>query len=380
MENAAPARPVVIVGGGTIGLSVGWTLAEAGRDVTILEKEKAGRGASWQAAGMLAPDAEIGFEELDLYALSRESLRRWPAFAEALEEAAGQSVDLRTEGTFAVADDPDSAEALRRLYDFQHEQGLDVAWCSAQEALDEEPFLAPRLAGAVFTPSDHQVDNRRLVEALRTAFERAGGMLHEDTSVAAVLPDTERPAVRTEGGERVEASAVVVAAGVGTRQIDGLDGVPDVRPVKGQMIELRMEKPFALEHVVRGPDAYLAPKSDGRLLVGATSEERGFDTRVTSGGLFALLEGARAVVPGVDELEVTGTWAGLRPAARDNAPLLGESGRPGVLMATGHYRHGVLLTPVTAEEVARLVLEGETSDWIAPFSPTRFRKRKRAAR
>ena len=186
----------------------------------------------------------------------------------------------------------------------------------------------------------------------------------------------ERPAVTAERDdgttERVEARAVVVAAGVGTRNIDGLEAIPAVRPVKGQMIELKAARPFALDHVVRGPDAYLAPKSDGRLLVGATSEERGFDTRVTAGGLFELLEGARDVVPGVDELEVTGTWAGLRPAARDNAPLLGESGLPGVVMATGHYRHGVLLTPATADEIARLVLDGETSRWIAPFSPVRF--------
>ena len=363
-----------------VGLAVGWRLAEAGERVVVFEKGRAGRSTSWQAAGMLAPDAEIGFEELKLYALSRESLRRWPAFADELEAASGQDVDLRTEGTFVVADDPDSAAALRRLYDFQQEQGLDVEWLSPEAALEREPFLAPRLAAAVFTPADYQVDNRRLVEALRTAFEAAGGTLREETPVAAVHPGAEdgpeRPAVTAERDdgttERVEARAVVVAAGVGTRNIDGLEAIPAVRPVKGQMIELKAARPFALDHVVRGPDAYLAPKSDGRLLVGATSEERGFDTRVTAGGLFELLEGARDVVPGVDELEVTGTWAGLRPAARDNAPLLGESGLPGVVMATGHYRHGVLLTPATADEIARLVLDGETSRWIAPFSPVRF--------
>jgi glycine oxidase len=372
--------PIVIIGAGTVGLAVGWRLAEAGERVVLFEKERAGRGASWQAAGMLAPDAEIGFEELELYALSRESLRRWPAFADELEDASGQQVDLRTEGTFVVADDPDSANALRRLFEFQKEQGLGVDWLTPEAALEREPFLAPRLAAAVFAPSDHQVDNRRLVQALRTAFERAGGELHEDTPVPSVHPGNEGgnepPAVTTAGddgnAERVEARAVVVAAGVGTRDIDGLEEAPAVRPVKGQMIELKAKRPFALEHVVRGPDAYLAPKSDGRLLVGATSEERGFDTRVTAGGLFELLEGARQVVPGVDELEVTGAWAGLRPAARDNAPLLGESGRPGIVMATGHYRHGVLLTPVTADEIAHLVLDGETSHWIEAFSPRRL--------
>jgi len=374
-----PSRPVVVVGAGTVGLSIGWRLAEAGQPVTIFDEGKAGRGTSWQAAGMLAPDAEIGFEELDLYALSRESLRRWPAFAEELETASGQNVDLRTEGTFVVADDPDSAERLRRLYDFQQKQGLDVEWLSSEAALEREPFLAPRLSAAVFAPADHQVDNRRLLRALRVAFEKAGGTLRENTPVQSVAPSSDYPTVTTASGERAEARVVVVAAGTGTRGIEGLEGMPAVRPVKGQMIELKAARPFALEHVVRGPDAYLAPKSDGRLLVGATSEERGFDRRVTAGGLFELLEGARQVVPGIDELEVTATWAGLRPAARDNAPLLGPSGLPGVVLATGHYRHGVLLSPVTAEEVARLVLEGETSRWIEPFSPARFNKAPTAA-
>ena len=323
---------------------------------------------------MLAPDAEIGFEERALYRLSRESLRRWPAFARALEEATGQGVDYRDEGTLVVADDRDSAETLRRLYRFQKEEGLGVEWLTGAEALEIEPFLAPRLAAAVFAPSDHQVDNRRLVGALRAAFLDAGGRLRERTSVQAIRPDDRRPAVVLEGGERVEAGVVVVAAGAWSARLEGLEpaGRPPVRPVKGQMIELRMERPFELRHVVRGPAAYLAPKSDGRLLVGATTEEMGFDTRVTAGGLYTLLEGAWEVVPGIYDLPLTDTWAGLRPGSRDHAPLLGRSNAPGVLLATGHYRHGVLLTPITAQEIARLALTGETSPWLEPFSPRRF--------
>ncbi len=374
-------NPVVIIGGGAIGLAVGWRIARAGRAVTLFERGEAGRGTSWLAAGMLAPDAEIQFEEEALYALSRESLRRWPAFAADLEEAAGHGVDYRTEGTFVVADDRDSAEALRRLYDFQQARGLAVEWLSGPEALEREPFLAPRLSAAVFAPEDHQVDNRRVLKALRTAFEKAGGTLREHAPIRAVEPDDEAPSVVTEEGERVEAKQVVVAAGVWSGQIEGLPkgAQPAVRPVKGQMIELQMRRPFGLKHVVRGPGAYLAPKSDGRLLVGATTEERGFDTEVTAGGLFQLLEGAWEVVPGILDLAVTDTWAGLRPASRDHGPLLGRHpAAPGVVFATGHYRHGILLTPVTAEAVARLVLGegagGETSPLIAPFSPARFRK------
>ncbi len=364
----------LIVGGGTIGLGIGFELVRRGAPVTLFERGKAGRGTTWQAAGMLAPDAEIGFEELDLYRLNRESLRRWPAFVQRVETASGMGVDYRDEGTLIVADDRDSAEALRRLYDFQVEQGLEVEWLTGEEAREREPFLAPRLTAAVYAPSDHQVDNRRFVEALRAAFVAEGGTLHEETSVEAVEPDDEAPAVRTKDGGRVEGRRVVVAAGVWSRAIEGLEPAarPTVRPVKGQMLQLQRTTPFDLQHVVRGPEAYLAPKSSGRIVVGATSEEMGFDTTVTAGGLYELLEGAWEVVPGIYDLPVDDTWAGLRPASRDHAPLLGPSGAPGVLLATGHYRHGILLTPVTAEEMARLVRTGETSSWLEPFSPTRF--------
>lgn len=365
---------VLIVGGGTIGLAIGFELVRRGTPTTIFEKDRAGRGTSYQAAGMLAPDAEIEFEERELYDFNRESLRRWPDFAERVEAASGQSVDYRDEGTLIVADDRDAAEALERLYTFQQDQGLNVEWLTGEEAREIEPFVAPRLSAAVFAPSDHQVDNRRFVEALRTAFAAEGGTLHEHTAVDAVVPDAEAPAVRTADGERVAGDRIVVAAGVWSRELDGLtpDAQPPVRPVKGQMIQMRRKRPFDLQHVVRGPEAYLAPKSDGRVVMGATSEELGFDTTVTAGGLFDLLEGGWEVVPGIRDLPVDETWAGLRPASRDHAPLLGQSAVPGVAMATGHYRHGILLTPITAEEMARLIRTGETSDWLRPFSPRRF--------
>lgn len=365
---------VVIIGGGTIGLSIGFELVRQGTPATVVEKEGAGRGTSWQAAGMLAPDAEIGFEELELYRLNRESLLRWPDFARRVETASGMDVDYRDEGTLIVADDRDSAEALRRRFEFQKEKGLEVEWLTGEEARDIEPFVAPRLSAGIYAPSDHQVDNRRFVEAVRAAFEAEGGTLYEETAVEAVVPDSEAPAIVTADGDRIEASQVVVAAGVWSRDLEGLtpDAQPPVRPVKGQMIQLRQKRPFDLTHVVRGPEAYLAPKSDGRIVVGATSEEKGFDTTVTAGGLYDLLEGGWEVVPGIYDLPVDETWAGLRPASRDHAPLLGRTTADGVLMATGHYRHGILLTPVTAEEMARLIRTGETSTWLEPFSPLRF--------
>lgn len=365
---------VIIVGGGTIGLSIGFELVRTGTSVTVFEKGDAGRGTSWQAAGMLAPDAEIGFEELELYRLNRESLRRWPEFAGRVETASGMDVDYRNEGTLIVADDRDHAEALRRLFEFQQEQGLDVEWLTGEEARDREPFVAPRLSAAIYAPGDHQVDNRRFVRAVRAGFTAEGGTLYEGTPIEAVVPHESTPAVLTEEGSRHEASTVVVAAGVWSRQLDGLTpkARPPVRPVKGQMIQLRRERPFDLQHVIRGPEAYLAPKRDGRIVVGATSEEMGFDTTVTAGGLYDLLKGAWEVVPGIRDLPVDETWAGLRPASRDHAPLIGRSSAPGIMMATGHYRHGILLTPVTAEEMAHLIQTGETSAWLEPFSPARF--------
>lgn len=370
-------RSVLVVGGGVIGMSVAWRLAQRGHAVTLVERDRLGRGTSWDAAGMLAPAVELGFEELDLYALGRESLRRWPTFARQLEAATGQSVGYRDEGTLVVADDRDSAAALRRLYQFQREHGAPVEWWSVDQALDVEPLLSPRLPAAVWSPDDHQVDNRLLVRALALAVRDAGVVVMEGVPVVAISPDEVRPGVHLGDGRQLEAEAVVLAAGVGSAAVDGLAPAPPVRPVKGQALSLLMTDALALRHVVRGPDAYLVPKADGRLVVGATSEEMGADVRVTGGGMFRLLEGAVEVVPAVEEMEVIETWAGVRPASRDHAPLLGASAHPGVVYATGHYRHGILLAPVTAEWVADAV-EGwlggrdETTARREPFSPQRF--------
>lgn len=273
-----------------------------------------------------------------------------------------------------MALDRDEAEALQRHYQFQKEHGLDVEWLTGAEAREVEPMLTPRLPAAVFSHFDHQVDNQLLVDALIIAFRKCGGQLVEHEPVEAVVPDEHTPAVILAKGHRVEASHVIIAAGAWSRSIAGLeaDHRPAVRPVKGQMIQMQMALPFELSHVVWGRHAYLAPKRSGRLLLGATMEERGFDRTVTAGGLYTLLEAGWRMVPGIYDLEVTDTWAGLRPGSRDNDPLLGPSAAPGVFFATGHYRNGILLTPVTAQEMARMVLTGETSPWLAPFSPLRF--------
>lgn len=369
------APKVVIAGAGVIGLTIGWELVQAGCEVVLFDKGTAGRQASWQAGGMLAPAAEIQFEEPDLYRFSRESTELWPEFVKRLEAASGMDVGLRTEGTLVVSDDADSRERLRRVYDFQVEEGLNVRWLTGAEARDQEPFLAPRVTAGVLSPDDIQVDNRRLVLALIEAIRKHGGEVREDAPVAAIEPDERRPRMVLESGEEVAGDVVVLAAGAWSRRIEGLakEDRPPVRPVKGQMIELKMIRPFELGHVVRGPHGYLVPKPGGRLLLGATSEEMGFDTDVTGGGLYKLLEGAWEIVPGIYDLPVVDTWAGLRPASRDHQPIIGFSSAPGVFMATGHYRHGVMLAPLTARVSADLILGKETSPWPGPFSPLRFK-------
>lgn len=369
--NAKP--PVLIIGAGTIGLAIGWELAREGVPVELFERNEPGQGATWKAGGMLTPDAELQFEEPELYRLNHESLDRWPSFVETLEAETGIDLGFRTEGTLTVAPDEDSAAAMERVYTFQQKVGADVHRLSGAEARDREPFLAPHVAGAVYT-SDAQVDNRALVRALVEALRHHDTSLHTQTTIEAVRPHADTPAVITAAGERIEGRQVIVAAGARSRQIEGLEEAvrPPVRPVRGQILELETRPTFDLRHVVRGPDAYLVPKAEGRLLVGASSEEKGFEREVTAGGLYHLLEGAIELVPGIRELTVRRSDVGLRPGTRDNAPLLGPSGAPGVLYATGHYRHGILLTPITAQEIAKLVRTGTVSEWLEPFLPTRF--------
>ena len=368
---------VAIVGGGIIGLSVAWRLAQRGRSVTVFERGEAGRAASWSAAGMLCPAAEIGFEELDLYRLGRESLRRWPEFAKQLERASRSSVGYRDEGTLVVAIDRDDTEALRRHYRFQQEHDVPVEWLAGFEALEIEPMLAAGLPAAVFSPDDHQVDNRGVVEALLKVLHEVDGVtVRESSKVRAVDGSGDASVVVMEDGSSVEARVVILAAGAWSREVEGIEPRLPVRPVKGQILSLQNKEGFELTHFVRGPDAYLVPKSDGRLVVGATSEELGFDPDVTAGGVFRLLEGAVEVVPGIEELEIIETNVGFRPASRDHAPLIGWVA-PNVMAATGHYRHGILLAPVTADEVAlevdaMLGERSETSGWLAPFSSNRF--------
>jgi len=375
---AGPPRDgprVAIVGGGVCGLAIGWRLAQGGAAVEIFERGRAGRGATWASAGMLAAGAEAEPGEERLLEITRWGQALWPDFAAELEAASGQGIGYRDEGTLVVAPTRDDAARLRATYDYQTGLGLALDWLTPAEARRREPYLGANLAAALFSAGDHQVDNRRLAEALRTAFLAAGGQLHEETEVTAIETAAGRATGLAAGTRRVGADVVVLAAGAWSAGLPGLPEAarPPVRPVKGQALALAMDpRAPLLSHVLWAPGIYLVPRAEGSLIVGATVEEKGFDERLTAGGVFALLEAAWRAVPAVEELAIEEMWVGFRPTSRDDAPILGPTPVDGLLLATGHHRNGILLAPATAAAISRYILSGDLPAAARPFTLARF--------
>lgn len=367
------SRHLAIVGGGIMGLGIAWRCAQAGLRVSLFERGSLGREASWAAAGMLAPFAETEFYEDELLAFGRAGQERWPGFTAELEAAAGRSIGYDQTGSLLVAADRDEAEALRRGFEYQAGIGLPTTWLSTGEAIEREPLLSPRIVAAVHSPHDHQVDNRAVIEALASAARTAGAELHEDSEVQAISSVNGVVTGLQVGHRRVEATDVLIAGGAWSRQIEGLPTPAPIRPMKGQMMAFRPDPSLTLSHVIRAPEAYFAPKAD-RWVLGATSEDRGFDRRVTAGGLYQLLDAAQEVVPAVLELEVLDTWAGFRPASRDNGPILGGSGTAGLWFCTGHYRNGIQQAPISIESVSNAILGRTPVPEAAPFTLARFKR------
>jgi glycine oxidase len=362
-----------VVGGGVIGLGIAWRAAQAGLSVTVVDQAP-GRGASWAAAGMLAPVTEVHYGERPLLGLNLEAAARWPGFAAAVEDAAGRPVGYRPAGTLAVARDTDDNAALEDLYRFQLRCGLRVERLRSRECRQLEPGLAPSIRGGVLAPGDHQVDNRALVEALLVACQRADVRLVEGRVAELAVEGDRVTGVVLGDGERLAAGAAVLAAGCWSGGLGGVaTEVAPVRPVKGQLLYLRgpADQPLCQRNV-RGLEVYVVPRGDGRVVVGATVEEQGFDTRVTAGAVGDLLRAALELLPDVAELELAETVVGLRPGSPDNAPMLGPAGPEGLVVATGHHRNGILLTPVTADAIAELLATGRVPELIAPFTPGRF--------
>jgi glycine oxidase len=384
MASSSRSVDVLVIGGGVIGLSVAWRARQRGMSVTLLERDTVGAGTSRVAAGMLAPVAEVEFGEAGrrVLDLGLRSADMWPAFAQELQVAAGREVGLLATGTLLLARDADEARELERQIAFRDSLGLATNRLLASQAREREPAIAPTVRLALEAPDDHSVDPRLVLGALREACETAGVEVREHAHVVRV--ETDAGGARIAGalvdGELLSAPQVVVATGAWSGQLVGVGEPPPVRPVRGQLLRLRDPSgPGLLSGVVRFEGGYVVPRADGRYVLGATVEERGFDVQPDAGGIYELLREAIEVVPGVRELKVEELCVGLRPGTPDNAPVIGAGAPHGLTWATGHHRNGILLAPLTAQLVSALLV-GEQGDdaALAACAPQRFAGHARA--
>ena len=356
------SRPdVVVIGGGAIGCAVAWRLAQRGWPVTLLERAEPGRGATWAAAGMLSPVSEV--HDPAFLELAEASFALYPAFIDELRVAAGVDVEFGTPGKLSFAYTPDDVGHLRI-------KSPDVI--SALDAGRLEAEVTTDVVGAVLFPRDGFVDNRTMGVALARAAERAGARMWTGQSVQSIeSAGGSVQAVVLESGERIACETVVLAGGAWSSSIRGLPRRLRVLPVKGQMVALRTN--VQLRHMLQSPDCYLIPRSGQRVLVGATVEHVGFDARTTLAGVQALLTAARRLVPRLADAEIIETWTGFRPGTPDDLPILGpEPELSGLVYATGHYRNGILLTPLTAQLVSALITEPSASLPLHDFRADRF--------
>jgi glycine oxidase len=375
----AETADVVVAGGGVIGTAIAWRAAVAGLDVVLVDPQH-GDAASLVAAGMLAPVSESLFGEGALLRINLLAVKRFPSFAAELEDVTGRPIGLRREGTLAVAYDPGDYAALMRLTAFRRSAGLDAQELDSRACRKLESFLTSDVHGGVLFPGDWSVDNRRYAAALGEAMTAAKVRIVRDRVTEALVQGGRARGVRLADGGRIDSALVVIAAGYWSSTVGGLPAAlrAAVRPVKGQLLRMRHPAgmPPVLAHTiratVRGTDIYLVPRADGEMIVGATQEERGPDRTVTAGAVHDLLHDAMSVLPVTSELILAETCAGLRPGTPDNGPIVGGFGVDGLLLATGHYRNGILMSPVTADAaVALLTGQPPASEW-EPFTPARF--------
>jgi glycine oxidase len=349
---------VIVIGGGIIGLAAAWRARQRGMTVTLLERGHTGQGASRVAAGMLAPVAEVeyGAAARCVLDLGLRSAQMWPAFARELTEVTDTVVEPLQSGTLMIARDEDEARELERRIEFRDSLGLETVRLRPSEAREREPALAPTMRLALEVPEDHSIDPRRVLTALRAACESAVMLASDD-------------------GEILPAGRVLVATGAWTVELGGLPAAAQmpVRPVKGQLLRLRDPAgPGLLRRNVRYEGGYLVPRADGRYILGGTVEERGFDLTRSVLAVREMLRDAREAVPGVDELEIEELSVGLRPGTPDNAPMIGQGALGQLIWATGHYRNGILLAPLTAALVTELLAEEPADELLSACSPLRF--------
>lgn len=387
MSNPASSADadVLVIGGGVIGLSIAWRAAQRGQSVVLADSQP-GHGATHAAAGMLTPIAEAAYAEREIFALGQDSLRRYPAFIDELQSVTGLPTGYRRTGTLQVAYDSDDLALLGEIRALQESFGVRLQQLSARECRDAEPLLDPSVRGGLLAPDDGSVDPRLLAGALLAAAQGSGARLMRQPAAEISCTAGRVTGARLADGSSISARWTVLAAGWQSATLPGLPAgiAPPVRPVKGQILRLRTGGGAAaaglppgllqrtLRGLVRGSSVYLVPRDSGELVIGATQEELGADTAVTAGGVWELLRDARALVPGITELELADAVAGLRPGTPDNAPVLGPAGLPGLVLATGHFRAGVLLAPVTADTVAAYLSTGTPDPLWQAFGAGRF--------
>lgn len=353
---------VIVVGGGAIGLCCAWRLAQAGAETVVLDRAKPPAGATRVAAGMLAPIGELAFGEPELLRMTIAAAGVYPDFVAELEAVSELGSGYTRHGALHIALDRDEASELRRVHDLQRSLGLGAEWLPPRRCRELEPGLTPSFNGGVHAPDEAAIDPRRMTTALLAALAVEGVEVRSGVDVVAPVLGGERlEGVRTGAGEELRAGHVVLATGAWAGAEGWLpeSARPPVRPVKGEILELRSAEGEApCERIVASERVYLVPRPDGRLIVGATTDERGFDATVTAGGVHELLREAYRLLPDVAEMELVEAMAGLRPGTPDNLPLIGHGALAGLVLACGHYRNGILLAPITGTAIAGL-LSGE---------------------
>jgi glycine oxidase len=362
---------VVIVGGGVIGLTIARALMQRGvRDVCLIERGSLGSEASFAAGGILAPQAEADSPD-EFFALACRSRDLYPAFAAALREETGVDIELDSTGTLYVAFTDGDLREIDARFEWQSKAGLAVERLTPGEARELEPCISEALQGALRFPRDVQVENRRLVNALVNSVAKQGVRIFADTSVESLSVERRRLRGLETSRGYLSCQKVIIAAGTWSSTIEHSQ-TPKIEPVRGQMICFDA-KPQLTHHVIYSPRGYLVPRQDGRLLAGSTSEHAGFTKQVTAGGINQIIANAHEISPKILNLPIVDTWSGLRPRAPDGLPVLGPCGEiDGLFYATGHYRNGILLAPVTGELIAEAVVTGRVSPLLAAFSPNRF--------
>lgn len=371
MTDKYQPADVAIVGGGVIGLTIAHALAQRGvRDVCLIERSSLGTEASFAAGGILAPQAEANGRD-EFFELACRSRDLYPEFAAALFEETGVDVELDPAGTLYVALSDEDLTEIERRWEWQSDAGLAVEKLTAAQARELEPCISETVRGALLFPQDVQVENRRLLNALVNSVNKLGVTIATETNVESISVEHQRVnGIQTSRGF-VSCQTIIIAAGSWSSGIE-YARTPKIEPVRGQMICFDA-KPQLTRHVIYSPRGYLVPRHDGRLLAGSTSENAGFTKQVTAGGISQILANAHEISPAISNLAIVDTWSGLRPRAPDGLPVLGPCDEiDGLFYATGHYRNGILLAPVTGELIAEAVVAGRISPLLAAFNPNRF--------